>query len=123
VIGTIHKIAATTLASCFIAATAIAQTPPPEVPQLESDRLVNEGLIEAKILNIDTEHRMMTVRFDDTNDTAKVIVPENAEIIRTYANDLRREIELKDLDAGDNVSLQAFEVEGVIQLRIIGLPS
>jgi hypothetical protein len=105
------------------AAVAVAQTPPAEVPELESDQLVDEGLVEAKILEMNSEERTMTVRFDATKDTAKLIVPENAYIALTFPNELERRIELDELSVGDNIMVQTVVVDEIVEVRIIGVAS
>jgi len=114
---------ASTAALCLLAAAASAQVSTTEIPELESDRLVDEGLVEAKILDVDYDERMLTVRFDANHETARLIVPRNADIFRTFPNNLERRIELSDLRPGDDISVQAVVVEGIIHLHIIGLAS
>ena len=103
------------------AAAALAQSPPAEIPELESEHLVNEGLVEAQILEVDIDQRTLTVRFDETKETAKLIVPANAYLARTFPNNLVREIELDELTPGDEISIQAVVVEDVIELHIISI--
>lgn len=103
----------------LLAASAFAQPPRIEVPELESDRLVDEGLVEAEILAADYDARTLTLRLEATDETAKVIVPEGADIFVTGDNNVEREVELTTLRPGDKINLQAVVIEGVVQLRIV----
>lgn len=105
----------------FLSANAVAQTPPPEVPELEVDYLVDEGEVEVKILEINPENRTMTVRVEATEDLATLVIPEEAELFRTFPNNIQREIEFEDFSVGDDIMVQGVEVDGVVRFTIVGL--
>jgi hypothetical protein len=118
----IHRLTAASLIGLgFLSTTAIAQSPPPEVPELEVEYLVNEGEVEVKILEIDSDARTLTVEVDETQETATLLVPEDADIIRTFPNNIQREIELSDLSIGDDIMIQGVEVDGVVHITIVGV--
>lgn len=117
----IRLTAASLISLGFLSSTAIAQAPPPEVPELEIDYLVNEGEVEVKILEINADARTLTVEVDETKETATLLVPEDADIIRTFPNNIQREIELSDLSIGDDIMIQGVEVDGVVHITIVGV--
>lgn len=114
------KTAGLLLTLCMLAAAAVAQTPPAEVPELESDQLVDEVMGEAQILEMNSDERTMTVRFDETKETATLIFPESAYIALTFPNEMERRIELDELNVGDKIMVQGFVVDEVVGLNIIG---
>jgi hypothetical protein len=111
--------AASLIAGGMLVSTALAQEPSKEMSELELDYLLEQGTVEAEIIEMNTEVRTLTVQMGDV--TANLIVPENAEIVRTFPNDLEREIQLSDLRVGDDIMIEGYEVDGLIQLRIIGV--
>jgi hypothetical protein len=111
--------AASLIAGGMLVSTALAQEPSKEMSELELDYLLEQGTVEAEIIEMNTEVRTLTVQMDDV--TANLIVPENAEIVRTFPNNLEREIQLSDLRVGDDIMIEGYEVDGLIQLRIIGV--
>jgi hypothetical protein len=119
----IPKAAALVLATSLASATALAQLHSSPIPELEIDGLVDNGMVGAQILEVDGDARTLTVQFDENDETARVVVPEGAEIFETGPNDLEHRINLDELNAGDNVMLQTLVVEDVIRLRIIGVAS
>jgi hypothetical protein len=118
----VAQLGCTALVLSMFTATALAQSlSTTEVPELESEQLVDEGLVAAKILEIDSEDRMLVVRFEENQETARLFVPESADIIRTFPNNVQRDIELSELSPGDNIELQAVVIEEVLHLTIIGI--
>jgi hypothetical protein len=111
--------AASLIAGGLLAGTAPAQEPSEKISELEPDYFLEQGSVEAEIIEMNTEVRTLTVQMDDV--TANLIVPENAEIVRTFPNNLEREIQLSDLRVGDDIMIEGYEVDGLIQLRIIGV--
>ena len=119
----IHRTTALFAMLGLFAAGAFAQLPTVEVPELESERLVDEGLLEAQILDADYDARTLTLRLERNDETVKAIVPEDAEIFVTGANNTERRVDLNTLRPGDTIHMEAFEVEGVIRYRIVTFPA
>ncbi len=120
----LRKLAIPALTLGFYGLVASAQAPvATDVLMLEVDDLVDEGYIDAEILDISYDERKMTVEIDATQETAQLIVPSNADIVRTAPNNIEHEIEFMQLRPGEEVSLEAVEIEGVTRVRIVGVTS
>jgi hypothetical protein len=109
--------AASLVAFGLCAGLATAQ----EIRELKFDALVKTGMMNAEILEMMPDERMLTVRLEETEEMATLIVPEDSDIIRTFPNNIEREIELSDLNVGDMITVEGYEVEGVARIRIIEL--
>ena len=114
-------IAATLIAAgTFVGlARAQAQEVVQAIPVLQLEHVVDMGPFEARILETQPEDRTLTVRLDSNNEEARLIVPRNADIVRTFPNDIERDIELDQLDPGDKIMVEGVEVDGIIELHIV----
>lgn len=115
--------AATALA-CLFGAAALAQSPDADVLVLDVDDLADGDTMEAEIMAADYDDRTLTVRFESGNEIARLIVPENADLVQMGPNNLaEREMRITDLHSGDRIEIEGVEVEGVLRLRIVGVES
>ncbi|MDX1562030.1 MAG: hypothetical protein R3305_03850 [Gammaproteobacteria bacterium] len=85
-----------------------------------SGEFVDNGPVDATILEADYDARTLTVRLDGSSDPATLLIPEEAEIVLTGANNLERKIEIDELNVGDDIKIEGFEVDGVVHIRIVG---
>jgi hypothetical protein len=85
--------------------------------------LENEQTVDAKIVEMHPEERTLMVEIEPTDEMTRLIVPENADIIMEFPNDIEREIELSDLHVGDSITLEGHEVEGAFRVRIVSFDS
>jgi hypothetical protein len=114
-----HIVAASLVTGSLLVNGSFAQEPSEAMPELELDYFLDQGSVEAEILEMKPEVRTLTVQLEDM--TAHLIVPENADIVRTFPNNIEREIALDELRVGDDIMIEGYRVDGVIQIRIIGV--
>jgi hypothetical protein len=110
-------------AAGLLAGTVYAQAPDPEVAVFDFVELENEQTVDAKIVEMHPEERTLMVEIEPTDEMTRLIVPENADIIMEFPNDIEREIELSDLHVGDSITLEGHEVEGAFRVRIVSFDS
>jgi len=109
--------------SCIFATAAIAQSQTDALVFKISD-LADSGAMEANIVETDYDNRTLTVRFESDNEMAKLVVPDDAEIVQMGPNNLaERPMGLHDLHSGDQIKVEGVEIDGAIRLRIIGVES
>lgn len=113
----------TALVLCAFSTAASSQAPAIDVTLLDLDELAGNGATDATILDANYDERALTVRFESDDETARVIVPEAAEIVQMAPNNIERPVDLTQLNPGDEVTLTAVEVDDALHLRIVGSAS
>lgn len=110
--------------SCAFTTGALAQVAHTDLLVVDVEDFADGEVREAEIIDANYDERTLTVRFESDKETAELVVPENAEImLSSPPNDIQREVDLIQLNPGDEIELQALEVEGVLHLHIVGIAS
>jgi hypothetical protein len=110
--------------SCIFATAAIAQSSQTDALVFEISDLAGSGAMEAHIVETDYDNRTLTVRFESGNKMARLVVPDDAEIVQMGPNNLaERPMRFSDLHSGDQIEVEGVEIDGAVRLRIIGIES